>query len=294
MRVNSINNQQYTNPAFGSFYRNVYLPTEGGLTQKVLHRNNTWLFRPSTEYWSALTFFLIDKYKNVPKVNIYDYACSSGHEAYSIVMQFISKLGVQKAEKFFPVIAKDYDEFVINMAKTGKFDLDPSEHNLINRVTCGNADDFVKLDHMHEYWNDENSQCIGSIGVYNATPLLKDRVNFSVANILDDYKNIKPDNSVVFARNFWPYLELGKQRELAENLYNHLGENSVLIIGDYERQREKRGEDTASEIERVGFRTIHIPNVYMKPAKQQPVQGAQVPLEYHRPINGQFPKYHFF
>ena len=81
-------------------------------------------------------------------MNIYDYACSSGHEAYSIVMQFISKLGVQKAEKFFPVIAKDYDEFVINMAKTGKFDLDPSEHNLINRVTCGNADDFVKLDHM--------------------------------------------------------------------------------------------------------------------------------------------------
>ena len=32
-------------------------------------------------------------------------------------------------------------------------------------------------------------------------------IDFSVADIKKDYKNINPDNSVVFVRNFWPYIK---------------------------------------------------------------------------------------
>ena len=38
-------------------------------------------------------------------------------------------------------------------------------------------------------------------------PILSNYIEYSQANILEDYKNIKPNNSIIFLRNFLPYLD---------------------------------------------------------------------------------------
>ena len=68
--------------------------------------------------------------------------------------------------------------------------------------------------------------------------IFKEYVKFGVADILTDYKNIEPDNSVIFARNFWPYLGCNEQYKLAENLHSHLGKNSLIMIGEFDTRYE--------------------------------------------------------
>ena len=268
MRIDGIQPYTYTRPAFGSFFRSVST-SDNPLTQQVLHRNNTWFFRPNPQYWHIITNFIIEKYKNVPKVNVYNYGCSNGIEPYSFIIMLVSKLGRDGASKFLPIIAKDYDEYAIKMATSGKLELDPGEWEAINSVSDGKVSDYLKLIRKQKFLGSDKYE---NVGEYEVSQFLKNSVNYSTADILEDYKNIDPNNSIVFARNFWPYLAVGKKRELAEKLYAHLGTNSILIIGNYDHQREGSREDAPSELERVGFQSFYIPDIYFNPSKQQPVQ----------------------
>ena len=93
----------------------------------------------------------------------------------------------------------------------------------------------------------------GETSFYCPTKLLTDRVQFSNADILKDYKNIKAENSVVFARNFWPYLEKDIPKLIAR-LSEQLGKNSTIIIGNYDiRGCKNYGIDLKSELAKRGF-----------------------------------------
>ena len=95
---------------------------------------------------------------------------------------------------------------------------------------------------------------------------LYDFVDFDVADILTDYKNILPDNTVVFARNFWPYLTRdiawSVQKNLLNNLYQQLGKNSYLVIGEFDNY-DSKGE-IKRMIKKAGFVKTSIENVYKK------------------------------
>ena len=76
-------------------------------------------------------------------------------------------------------------------------------------------------------------------------------------------KNIEPENSVVFVRNFWPYLKDDNARiGLLNKLYNQLAPGSLMIIGNFDRV----GTDYAINemIEKVGFRPTSVEYVYEK------------------------------
>ena len=84
-----------------------------------------------------------------------------------------------------------------------------------------------------------------------------------VKDLLKDFTEINPDNSVVLARNFWPYVHGYKERQSFFNkLYNHLGKDSMLIIGDY----DMRGTDNSIERQllNAGFQKADMPYVYIK------------------------------
>lgn len=215
MIIQTINNHQYTSPNFERWRRDVRI----GHSSKLKHRNDTCFFRDS-EFWAKLNYYLVKKYINVPKVNVYSYGCSDGSEPFTFVMQMLS-IHKESANKFLPVIAKDYDLIAINKARSKNYYfLDKYEKQDINYYTNNNFDRFFKLfENNYYYISDE----------------IHNNVEFSVANIFDDYKKIEPENSVVLARNFWPYIERKKERQdLLNNLAKHLGENSILVIGDYD------------------------------------------------------------
>ena len=83
----------------------------------VKHKNTSWMFRPGAEYCKKLYSYFSKVFKNKKKVNVYNYGCSLGYEAYSFIigMRYIDN---KNFAKFIPIIAKDYDEKIVQEAKT--------------------------------------------------------------------------------------------------------------------------------------------------------------------------------
>ncbi len=215
----STNNQTYK-PNFQSNTR-VFRDKYG----KMLYRNTTNFFRDDLD-WKQLGNFIKNKYKDTNKVNIYCYGCSDGSEPLSIAM-LIRELFPNQNNKFFPIIAKDIDSTMIYLAKTGQTEVDCTDYEMINKVTNNKFDKYIKAPK--------------SLLGFNPIPakinpeLLKD-IEFSVADIKEDLHTINPQNSIVFCRNFWPYITPEtEQIRLVNELSSRLKDNSTVIIGGFDK-----------------------------------------------------------
>lgn len=215
MQIQKIQNNNY-NPKFSSWTREVYEPLNAS-TRQLKHRNNTCIYRDGA-IWERMCQFFVDKFKDVPKVNVYNYACSNGSEPYTFLMELISNFPKDIVEKFTPVIAKDYDETAINIAQSKKIPININEYAKIQHFTKRHFDRFFC---DYDYRSDS----------YIPSDELFSNVQFETADIRNDYLNIEPQNSIVFARNFWPYLDRMDMVYLARNLGKHLQKGSFLVRG---------------------------------------------------------------
>lgn len=269
MQINYYNNfshqhiKSFNNPTFSSWKRTVF---KSGIKHDpaiksimtVKYCNDTCFYRKDLN-WQELVKFLINKYKDIPKVNIYNYACSNGSETYTLLSELIAQCGENK--KFLPIIAKDIDPLAIKYAKEGPIPITTEEECTLN--WCLNdyfKDCFQEITIDKSFVKDETSASEQKF--YKPTNMLTKHVEFSIADIFKDYKNIEPDNSVVFVRNFWPYLNGDKQVKLAKNLYKQLGNNSLIVLGDYDFVSPFDCIDII--LESVGFQKTEIKNVYTK------------------------------
>ena len=192
-------------PKFRGYSRSVYNFNAAG---DLMYKNETWAVRSGIRYWKRLIKFISEKYKDIPKVNVYDYACSVGHEAYTFIMAMFSSDIEKNPEKFMPVIAKDFDSKVIAAAKRREFALDIIEKDDLQGLIGKKRplDEFLFVDERYE----QEHGCFTVLA-----DRLTDNVKFHKADILSDIKNIEPDNSIVFARNCWAYSKSGEREKLA-------------------------------------------------------------------------------
>lgn len=257
MQIQNIQNTSYyqktQNPSFKSWTREVLMNPKNpdALTTLVKHRNDTWLYRDCVD-WNRLCNFLIEKYKSIPKVNVYNYACSNGSEAYTFIMELFSNHDFATAKKFLPVTAKDYDQVAIDYAQSGLLSIEEGEKGGVNLATGG------KFDLFFTPCNEYNKE------LYEAHHILTNNVYFSKANALEDYKNMPRNNIVVFVRNFWPYLKYQDRLDFAKNLYEHLDENATVIIGKFDNIGAWDGTPTRRILQDAGFRVTEIENVFVK------------------------------
>lgn len=248
MQIQAIsNNQIYTKrPAHTNFraWRNVVIdPKKTHLIgDKPKHMNNTAFFRLG-QMWENFINFILTKYKNVEKVNVYNYGCSDGSEPLSLAMILKSRYK-DLAEKFLPIIAKDYDACAIDKANTREYVIGHFEKGDINKFTNNEFDRYFekkkRLDSNHE--------------LCRLKPELFKDVEFSVANILEDIENIKPNNSFVMARNFWPYLSDEDKVLLASRLSERLQKNCALMIGEFDLQNRWSKLDIIEILKQAGFK----------------------------------------
>ena len=77
--------------------------------------------------------------------------------------------------------------------------------------------------------------------------------------MLEDCVNIEPHNSVVFVRNFWPYLSGKKQLELAQKLYSQLLSNSTVVIGKFDMMDERFERQADDLLLEAGFKDVEDP-----------------------------------
>jgi len=231
MRIQKIqtNKNNYHNTTFKSWNRTVYKELYSNANpapRKIAHRNDTRFYRDG-EFWKDACAFFVNKFKDVDKVNVYSYACSDGSEPLTFVMQLLSNYSQNIANKFFPVEARDIDVYAILKAKSKDYTMNSSEIYDINKFT----------NHQFLRYFCCTSQIENNKGEkpYDVSKELTNNINYDVKDINIDYVNIKPENSIVFARNFWPYMEnWTDRRDLLYKLSSQMGKNSYLVIGDFD------------------------------------------------------------
>lgn len=248
----SFSNQNFKyKPSFSSCCRDVV-----DCAGKLVHRNDTSFFRQDIKDWDKFVDYFERKFKDAEKVNIYSLACSSGDEPYSLAIKLIEKLGEKKAQKYFPIIASDYDEKIIRMANDGYLPILDEDIDVLNFHTNGNISKyFILAEKLPNYIKDMN---LFFDGLMKVKPVIRDKVNFSVSDAAEKCKIIKPDNTIILARNFWPYLQGEDKRiKLANELYKNLGKNSAVVVGNFD---DSCGSYASQKLQDTGF--VCNPEIY--------------------------------
>ena len=230
------------NPAYNNINFKHYRHEILDCSKRVVKRGDTCFFRHDL-YLDYLINFLEYKYCDVNKVNIIAHACSDGEEVYSFVSKLIDMLGLKNAQKYLPVCAKDVEQKHIDLALNGKYSLKSYEESAI---------DFY-LDDKYKYFKYLTEDLI------KPKSLISKQVKFSQSNILDDVKTIEFNNTVLFARNFWHYLDDEDIDKLAMILSHRMNRSSTLVIGDYDKQY-----NIDEILRRYGFYETYINNVFEK------------------------------
>lgn len=249
--INSLNYNN--NISFGIFFNRVT-----DIDGNMVYRGDTQICRNDL-YFPEVVDFLEQKYKNTPKVNVVMHACSDGEEVYSFLGVLKSRLGNKKAEKYTPVLAKDIDYSHLLLAQKGVYMIGKGEFEIANGSMNGKFYDYFKFlnrnDVDNKMWEPHNQAYSFIKNRYVEKVSVKDELRklakFEQGNILEDAKRFDFKNTVLFARNFWPYLSDEEQKELAKTLARRTDESFTLIIGDYDKEE---GIDVLLEV--VGFTEV--------------------------------------
>ena len=217
------------------------------LDGNLLYRINTRLFRTDL-MWDDFADFLFEKYKNEEKVNVICHACSAGYEPYSLASLLMVRYS-ESADKFLPIEAKDIDNNCIAKAKRGFLNINMAERMYAEFCLSGQ---FLK--YFKKLSGDVKEEKV------EVTDELRQNVLFEMSDIKDSTKEISKDNTVLFFRNVWAYLNTADIVDLAGMLAANMKNNSLLVIGEWDKEY---GIDKL--IEAFGFRETHIMNVYEPP-----------------------------
>lgn len=226
---------------FGSSEREVF-DTDGN----VVNRNYTTFFRTDLQ-WENFVRFIDNKYKNSHDINLTCYGCSDGSEPYTLALSLINYTPAT-GYKIYPIIAKDYDPYIIKQAKSEQCHVANDDILAINDHTDGEFNSYFQV------YSSTNEDFDYSISPKKP---LYDKIIFEQANILDDLKNLPDENNVIMCRNFWKYLGEDKFDELAEKLYQKTKNKGLVVIGSYDRKFKVN-----EVLERHNFRETDIKNVF--------------------------------
>lgn len=206
------------------------------------------MFRPDLN-WDSFVKLLQEKYANTEQVNVINHACSNGAEPFSLVIKLLSKLG-EKAQKFFPIKAKDIDAENIRRAKNGYIGIHNDDMYNINTQMQGKVGEFLNYVPSRAMNDDLGVQPIKQV---------RENVEFKRSDIFNDVDTIPSSNTVLLCRNFWPYLDTTKQELLADKLAQKLDKTSLLAVGDFDFQC-----DIDNLLTKRGFVPTYVENVYTK------------------------------
>ena len=200
----------------------------------IIHRNTTVMFRQDIN-WIDLANFLESYFRDSKKVDVYSFACSDGSEPYSLTASI--KNECLNPNKFFPIMASDYDDEIIKEAKKARYTLTNTEFDSMRRATRNKWD---------KYFNMLTSD---TIEPNNKT---KNCVNFKTEDIIDGLDKVKKGPKVIMARNFWPYLKSEDKAKILEKLKSKMDDDSLLIIGAFDQDAIKFDRELSS----LGFEEV--------------------------------------
>ena len=177
-------------------------PLQHGQTERYYNIDSHYTCYAREDFpWCAFGQYLKTKFQDNDKVSIYQYGSSTGEETYTLKM-LLENVFKDKAEKFYPIIAKDIDKEIISTNKLqqqiGKIISTKDIDSLIKRLRI-NIDDNIKNYFTIKPLFKNSSAFIPIIINQNITKNIK----FENANILNDIDSIDSNNpSIIFCSDY--------------------------------------------------------------------------------------------
>ncbi|MCS6823702.1 MAG: protein-glutamate O-methyltransferase CheR [Cytophagaceae bacterium] len=176
--------------------------------------NVTELFRDPS-FWRALKQVIPNLFLNQQKIRIWHAGCSSGEEAYSMLI-VLEEMGLlDKVE----IIASDIDKCILEKAKSGRIQIRKMDINEKNYIRYNNNGDIRK------YFQYEKEYAVFDL------ELLK-RVSFREINLVNAVPFTKCD--LILCRNVMIYFNQQLQKDVIRLFHESLFMYGYLAIGSKE------------------------------------------------------------
>lgn len=157
--------------------------------------------------------YLLENNRATKRIKILSLGCSTGQELYSIAMSVKKKIPDYKNWDI-KLLGLDISSDAVIRAQKGSYNSFEIQHGL-------NAKDII-----------ENFKNTGNF--WQANQDLMDMVKFKRGNIIYD-SNSSEKYDVIFCRNVINIFSPELQRKIVQNIYNHQGDGSFVILGLGER-----------------------------------------------------------
>jgi chemotaxis protein methyltransferase CheR len=176
--------------------------------------NVTEIFRDPS-FFASIRNELVSQLNSLPVIKIWHAGCSTGEEAYSMAI-------LLKEHNLFDksiIYATDINQTVLDVAKSGKYNLESFKENENNYRESGgnkNLSDYYTVLNGEVLMNDE----------------LKSKIIFSTHNLVSD--NAFNQFDLIICRNVLIYFNKSLQDKVLQLFYNSLTKKGMLAIGSKE------------------------------------------------------------
>ena len=219
-----------------------------GTDNQIFNRGTTEFARPDID-WGEFKQYLQNRFQDKEKVNVFNWACSTGEETLTLAM--LLKSSFKDSDKFFPIKAGDIDnDRLISNTIRQKIGTP------VNYSTCFRLQNSLALkdDDIKRFFKQQNHIIYINDEILNS-------IEYKFSNILTDLDSINSDvPSLIMARNMWLYVDSSKYEEFAQKLYDKLATGSTLVIGIHDCLGEAGVENSASfpeALKKAGFKPIN-------------------------------------
>jgi chemotaxis protein methyltransferase CheR len=212
--------------SFSEYYRYVCQVQDGGreLAELIncVTTNKTSFFREEHHFAFLAERLLPERRRaaqtGAPRtIRIWSAACSTGEEAYSIVIALREALGPECAQWKLEVIASDIDTTVLARARAGVYDtaaLEPVSPGLHSRYFLRGVG--------------------GSSGQVRVKPEVMQPVSFQRLNLMDPVWPIEGRFDAIFFRNALIYFKQETQERFLRKMVGYLNSKAYLLLGHSE------------------------------------------------------------
>ena len=176
--------------------------------------NVTEMFRDPS-FFAAIRTDLVPQLNKLPLIKIWHAGCSTGEEVYSMAILLKEHDLLDKSI----IYATDINQTVLDVAKSGKYNLESFNENEINyRESEGTKkiSDYYTVLNGEALMNDD----------------LKTKIIFSTHNLVSDSAFNQFD--LIVCRNVLIYFNKSLQDNVLQMFYSSLTENGILAIGSKE------------------------------------------------------------
>lgn len=185
----------------------------------VVSTNKTDFFRESVHF-DFLKKDILNNYINSHSSNknlkIWSAGCSSGEEAYSLAIT-LSELKTQDTEIYFSILATDISTKMLNKASLA--------------IYAENKIDTIPFELKKKYFLKSKDHSKNKVRVIKE---LRNKVNFSRLNFMDNYYKVPGKFDCIFCRNTLIYFDHKVQEDVINKLCLNLKKDGYFFLGHSE------------------------------------------------------------